>query len=199
MADKPYTLVVDGAGAVTEHRMGNHLAGIQLPTSVKVVSSRVVGGVRTVVFTRALAGATPQHLTFDPAAAGVPFIAAVGSTPQLAYHNSRSGGSVMLVEVGAPLCICPSGKASGSIDGVSFNKRCSAMLRGSLLVSEDNSGAPNDVCNVETYNGGLSYCSHKTILLNSTQVPWTCGEVPTDAPVSNVTDNYRMKFRLYYE
>ena len=121
MADKPYTVIIDGAGAVTEHRLGNHEAGEQIATSVKVVSSTVADGRRTVVLTRPLAGASPQHLTFDATAPGVPFIAAVGTGPQLAYHQSRAGGSVMLVDVGAPLCVCPVpafGKAHGSIDGV---------------------------------------------------------------------------------
>lgn len=107
----------------------------------------------------------------------------------------------MLVQAGAPLCICPStGPVSGSIDGVAFNnKQCSQMPRSSLLVKESNGGAPNDVCNFETYHGGLKCCSHKTILLSREQVPWTGGSVPTDAPPTNITDNYRMKFRLYFE
>ena len=49
------------------------------------------------------------------------------------------------------------------------------------------------------YHGGLKCCSHKSILLNHEQVPWTGGSVPTDAPPTNITDNYRMKFRLYFE
>lgn len=200
MADKPYTLIVDGKGAVTERRMGKHDAGTQLSASVKVVSSTVVSGRRTVVVERPLAGATTQHLTFDPAATGLPYIAAIGSTPELSYHKARGGGDLMLVEAGAPLCICTAtGTPSGSIDGVAFNKKCAEMPRSSLLVPEANGGAPNDVCSIETYQGGLACCAHETILLSDTQVPWSGGEVPTDAPVSNVTDNYRMKFRLYYE
>ena len=102
----------------------------------------------------------------------------------------------MLVDVGAPLCVCPVpafGKAHGSIDGVAFNKVCSPMPRSSLLAEE------NDICSIETYEGGLSCCAHKSVLLDRDQAPWEGGQVPTDKPASNVTDNYRMKFRLYYE
>ena len=199
MADKPYSFIVDGSGAVTERRMGDHDAGMQLSPSITVLSNKVENGKRTVVLSRSLAGATPHHLTFDASASGVPFIAAVGTGPKLAYHKARSGGSLMLVEVGAPLCVCHSGKTSGSIDGVTFGHVCSSMPRSSLLVPEANEGAPNDVCSIETYQGGLSCCSHKSILLDSEQVQWTGGTVPTDAAPTNVTDNYRMKFRLYYE
>lgn len=201
MRDTPYTFIVDGSGAVTERRMGNHDAGTQLSSSVKVLSSSITNGRRTVVLERPLAGATPQHLTFDPSTGGIPYIAAVGSTGSLGYHKARGGGSLMLVRAGAPLCICPStGQVSGSIDGVAFNNhQCNQMPRSSLLVPEANGGAPNDICNVETYHGGLKCCAHKSILLSREQVPWTGGTVPTDAVPTNVTDNYRMKFRLYFE
>ena len=86
---------------------GNARPGTQLASSIKVVSNTVVDGRRTVVVTRPLAGATSEHLTFDPSAPGVPLIAATGTGPHLAYHKSRAGGNVMLVDVGAPLCVCP--------------------------------------------------------------------------------------------
>jgi hypothetical protein len=54
-------------------------------------------------------------------------------------------------------------------------------------VPEANGGAPNDICDIETYHGGLSCCSHKSILLETNQT----------APPT--LDTYRMKFRIYYE
>jgi hypothetical protein len=201
MGDTPYTFIVDGSGAVTERRLGNHEAGTQLNSTAKVLSSSIANGRRMIVLERPLVGATPQHLSFDPSVGGLPYIAAVGTSGTLGYHKARGGGDIMLVQVGAPLCICPSnGQVSGSIDGVAFNnKQCSQMPRSSLLVNESNGGAPNDICNIETYHGGLKCCSHKSILLSHEQVPWTGGSVPTDAPPTNITDNYRMKFRLYFE
>ena len=92
----------------------------------------------------------------------------------------------MLVQVGSPLCVCPSfGSASGSIAGVGFNKHCQAMPRSSLLRDH------NDVCDIDTYHGGLSCCAHKSVLLDQNQTSVNRTELPLDT--------YRMKFRIYYE
>jgi hypothetical protein len=85
MSNSPYAIVVDGTGAITEHVMGEHEAGVQINTSVTVVSSSVSGTVRTVVMTRGLVGVTPQHHSFDPLKLQLDIIAAVGSTPTLSY------------------------------------------------------------------------------------------------------------------
>jgi hypothetical protein len=187
MADKPYAIVVaGGSGQVSEHRLGNHEKGTAIAASLKVVSSVVANGKRTVVLQRPLRGATPQHLTFKASATGLPIIAAVGDTPTLAYHRSRAGGSLMLVEVGAPLCVCPAyGTASGSIAGVHFNNHCAQAPRSTLLTEH------NDVCDITTYEGGLKCCAHKSILLDKNQTP--------AAGPSGPVDTYRMKFRLYFE
>ena len=76
---------------------------------------------------------------------------------------------------------------------------CSKLLVSLLTSRHPPVAAPNDICNFETYHGGLKCCSHKSILLSREQVPWAGGSVPTDAAPTNVTDNYRMKFRLYFE
>ena len=55
MADRPYAIVVDGSGKVTEHMLGDHVAGTVLQASVKIVSNTVESGIRTVVLTRELA------------------------------------------------------------------------------------------------------------------------------------------------
>jgi hypothetical protein len=54
MSSEPWTLVVDGTGTVTEHKLGNHAPGTVLQPSISVVSSAVQDGVRTVVVTRDL-------------------------------------------------------------------------------------------------------------------------------------------------
>lgn len=43
MASAPYAVVVDGAGNVSEHKLGNHAPGIVLQPSVALVSSTVSG------------------------------------------------------------------------------------------------------------------------------------------------------------
>ena len=108
--------------------------------------------------------------------------AAVGASATFGYHKARSGDNLMLVEVGAPLCVCPSfGTASGSIAGVTFSNHCAPAPRSTLLEGH------NDVCDITTYEGGLKCCSHKSILLDLNQT------------IPPAVDTYRMKFRLYYE
>ena len=87
MGEQPWTVVVDGTGIVPERKLGQHLAGPELKPSVKVVSSTVSNGRRTVVLSRPLKGATADYYTFTTTAkdATVQFISAVGSGPKFAY------------------------------------------------------------------------------------------------------------------
>ena len=72
MADRPWTVVVDGNGHVTERHLALHDPGTPLPPSVQVVSNTVKGGKRTVVLSRPLKGtvfsfssATTQYVKRD--------------------------------------------------------------------------------------------------------------------------------------
>jgi hypothetical protein len=56
MADRPWTVVVDGYGHVTERHLAFHDPGTSLPPSVQVVSNTIEGGKRTVVLSRPLKG-----------------------------------------------------------------------------------------------------------------------------------------------
>jgi len=114
-------------------------------------------------------------------AQGIPIIAATGDTVALAYHKERAGASLSLVQVGSPMCVCQSGQASGSIDGVPFNNHCEPYPRSTLLRDK------NDICDITTYQGGLKCCAHKSILLDNNQT------------IPPAVDTYRMKFRVYYE
>ena len=49
MSDKPYSIIIDGDGKATERVMGDHEAGIQLNSSLTVLSNSVADGTRTVV------------------------------------------------------------------------------------------------------------------------------------------------------
>ena len=74
MGDRPWTVVVDGAGLVSERKLGgqvpnSHVEGDALAPSVTVAGSAVEGGVRTVVLTRALAGAGADYFSFNASAA----------------------------------------------------------------------------------------------------------------------------------
>lgn len=180
MSDKPWAIVADGHGAVTERKLADHAAGTLLPTSVAVVENTVANGRRTLVVSRLFAGKTADYFTFDAGATGIPVISAVGNGADLAFHKVSGGSAVMLVKVGAPACIC-SGGSSGSIDGVRFNNHCPPPPSSTLLEQK------NDICFFETYGGGLKCCAHNSILLDKNQT------VPT------ALDKYKMKFRLYYE
>ena len=188
---KAYAIIVDGHGAVSERQLGTgagiageHEPGVLLAPSVKIVSNTVAAGRRTLVLTRPLRGATAQHASFTASAEGMPIIAAVGSTVSLSHHKVRAAADLFLVKAGAPMCICQAfGSSSGSIDGVPFGNVCPPAL------ADDHQGkaAGNDVCDITTYEGGLKCCHHGSILLDQNQT------VPT------VKDNYKMKFRIYFE
>jgi hypothetical protein len=130
MADQPWTIIVDGAGAVTERKIGapspaSHVPGTLLNQSVWVVRSTAASGVRTVVVTRPLAGHGPDYFTFDATAADpdIPIITAVGSGPTLAYHKAKLPVSITMLPAGhtAPgSCVCPQspapfGQATGQL------------------------------------------------------------------------------------
>jgi hypothetical protein len=96
MANSPYAIVVDGTGAVSEHVLGDHVAGTVLAPSIKVVSQSVVNGQRTVVMTRALKGLTPQHHDFDYTSTSMDFISAVGSSSAFSYHKQKTVSTIAM-------------------------------------------------------------------------------------------------------
>lgn len=120
MSDEPYTIVVDGAGVVSERKLANHAAGTQLPGMVRVLSHVVANGVRTVVLSRALEGATQEHYTFSPTELTLNFISAVGVGPGFGPHNQAPhGASLLELWPDSALCVCrepaaPFGSGSGN-------------------------------------------------------------------------------------
>jgi len=182
MSDKPYTIVVDGTGNVSERKLGAHDPGSVIDQSISVTSNKVEDDVRTVVMTRDFAGKTSDHYTFDPSTSSIPIISASGLGSAFAYHGPklRSGGTLKLSAIDVPTCVCDEG-IKGSINGVPFNKNCLDEPKGDLVQQK------NPTCWVDTYQGGLSCCHHKNILLDQHQTP----------PEELLT--YQMKFRFYYQ
>jgi len=192
MANAPYAIIVDGAGAVTERVMGNHMAGVQINTSVQVVSNTVKAGIRTVVMQRPLKGATPQHHTFDPLKVSFSFINAIGTTSTFSHHKTDSTSSISMWPVSGPACVCavpaaPFGKGTGTIEYLptgevnGFAMRCNP--------TESILGNHNPTCDIRTYVGGLDACHHGWHLLDAEQeVPWM------DQPLE-----YYFKFRFYFQ
>ena len=149
MADKPYTIVVDGKGNVQERKLGDHDPGQVLASSLKVLSNSVVDGKRKVVVSRPFKGHTVDHFTFDPSTSTIPVLAASGNGPNFAYHGAkqRTGGRLQLSGVDAPTCLCDTGR-KGSIEGIPFDKNCRDEPYGDLVQQK------NPTCWIETYQGG---------------------------------------------
>lgn len=196
MAERPYAIVVDGHGAVSERQLGNHNAGSLLPPSLKTLSSSVADGVRTVVLSRPLAGASPQHYSFEPLVLSLPFINAVGSGPTFGYHKAKTAATLHLWPGGgAPACLCtqpaaPFGRGSGLLkylptgETIGFRPdRCSPEPREDLLAQR------NPTCDLRTYVGGLTACHDGWHLLDAEQtIPWP------DQPLL-----YYKKFRIWFQ
>ena len=141
-----------------------------------------INQVRTVVMTRALVGLTKNHYTFDPTVSAVPFIEAVGTTSTFQYHGkSKGGNTLILVEVGAPVCVCKGKTLSGSINGIPWSDNCHDWP--DTTIKRDH----NPSCSIETYGGGMICCHHEIYLLDKDQV------IPPQ------TFKFRMKYRFWYE
>eukprot|EP00933_Yihiella_yeosuensis_P004590 TRINITY_DN108964_c0_g1_i1.p1 TRINITY_DN108964_c0_g1~~TRINITY_DN108964_c0_g1_i1.p1 ORF type:complete len:576 (+),score=88.66 TRINITY_DN108964_c0_g1_i1:245-1729(+) len=174
MADQPYALISSDSGVV-ERKLGTcgdearHCGGTVLRQSITVQSNTVANGIRTIVMTRPLRGATPDHYSFDLTNEGtLHMITAVGSSQTFAYHHAHGPAQLSLSSVGYPTCICDVGEAgklceTGGKDCTQFVKDCVAAPAGDLLVQR------NPTCNSGTYLGGLSCCAHKRILLDADQ------------------------------
>jgi hypothetical protein len=184
MQDLPYVIVVEATGdkgVVSERKLADHAPGTALPASVTVVSSSVTAGVRTVVVTRKLAGATVDYYTFSLAHATIPFINAVGDTPTFQQHKQRATNTLRLVPTAATASSCLCAGAEGTIDGYALNANCVGEPASDLLSTN------NPTCQVSTYVGGLACCRHGTFLLDADQ------EIPDHV------DNVFFRFRFYYE
>eukprot|EP00658_Telonema_sp_P-2_P078380 TRINITY_DN7322_c0_g1_i4.p1 TRINITY_DN7322_c0_g1~~TRINITY_DN7322_c0_g1_i4.p1 ORF type:complete len:393 (+),score=85.33 TRINITY_DN7322_c0_g1_i4:167-1345(+) len=196
MADQPWTVIVDGAGAVSERKLGNltaahHDPGTQLPPSVKVLSNQVHAQLRQVTVTRPLQGATSDYYTFDSSSADstIPIIMAVGTSSQLSYHKSKLPGKLDLLPVGgAGACVCPEapkpfGQASGLLvynpvanqsadvgtGAVGFQPQKCAPFPATVLNEQR-----NPTCDIRHYQGGQWACHHMWSLLDADQpIPWS--------------------------
>ena len=220
MEDQPYTIVVNSTG-VTEHKIGtcgteaDHCAGTPLATSVKVVSNTVENSVRTVVLSRAFAGASKDHYTFDPSkVATLNYISAVGGSQAFEYHVNKDSRVLSFTPPTGPTCVCNLGesgelcwnqelikgdepgtpgyageKNAGTCDN--FKKNCVArspkMGAAGTPASGDLLFQRNPTCNSGQYVGGLTCCKHKRIMLDA------------DQPVPDELLRYHMKFRFWYQ
>ena len=182
MSDLPYAIIVNGSGQVQERKLANHDPGVQIADSITVTSNTVNNGVRTLVMTRPMKGATANHFTFAPAdQSTLPFISAIGSGPVFTRHKFKGVSSLSLTALDGVTCVCDSGK-QGSINGIPFHKDCWPEPYGDLIQMK------NPTCFVDAYAGGLRCCHHQWILLDQDQNPWP-----------NQIDEYSLKFRFWFQ
>jgi hypothetical protein len=197
MGDQPWTLIVDGDGAVTERKLGGppplgHVEGSLLTPSVKVVSTSAAAGVRTVTVTRRLQGITKDYYTFDVNSADptIDYIVALGNGPTLAYHKLKMPSKLTLLPVGTSIagsCVCPQkpkpfGQASGSLvyhavpsqavdtgaGKVGFRAGKCKPFPATVLNEME-----NPTCDIRHYQGGQWSCHHMWSLLDAEQeIPW---------------------------
>ena len=197
MNDKPYAIIVDGTGAVSERRLVNHGPGTLLTPSITIMSNTMVDKTRTVVVHRAVAGATKDHFSLPLVPGDLDMISAVGDSVKLAYHRTRSGGTITLLPTKTKACLCEpttrdlitymnsTTQAFGVYD-------CVDEPRSDMAKHGDGTGreVPNMACRMETYHGGLQCCKHSWFLTERHQDSM----IPKDK-----VDTYFLKWRYYFQ
>jgi len=193
MKDKPYAIIVDGDGKVSERRLADHGPGSLLPPLVKIISNSVVDGIRTVVVGRPINGS----YNLPTAPGDLHMIAAVGDTPKLAYHKARTGGKVTLLPTKDKACVChPTSTAYLTYMDTSTQEfgvyDCLSEPRSNMKQHGDGTGreVPNQACSMDTYHGGLQCCRHSWLLTDRDQ----------DSLIQKEkVDTYYLKWRYYFQ
>jgi len=192
MADQPYALIVDGAGAVAERKLADHGPGVLLAPSVTVLASAVTAaGVRMVTLSRPVAGASAQHYSLPAAPGAIPLILATGNSAALAYHKAHDAASLTLLATDERACVCaPSTHTYLTYNApgrkpqqMEYAVNCNPEPRGDMAKFD------NPACKMATYQGGLHCCHHQWFLTDTEQ----------DAEHSGPVDKYYLKFRYYFQ
>ena len=209
MKDAPWAIIVENDSAtakVSERKLADQNPGVELNSSLRVISQSSTKDTRTVVLTRSRVGLDERYFTFEMNTTNIPIINAIGSTPQLSYHKNKSPAQLSLLPLrddkssGACICATPPpafGHGSGNFvyhantsqsadvgsGTVAFNNNCAPEPRSDLLAQK------NPTCDIRTYVGGQITCHHMWSLLDADQeIPWN------DQPIK-----YRLKFRFWYQ
>lgn len=177
MSDLPYAIIVNGSGYVFEDKLGNHGPGTRLPTSIKVISNTKNNNTRRVILTRDIVG---KYFSFNIYNSDIPLLTAIGFNGKFSYHHYKGSTLLSLKAINRSTCICDNG-ITGSIDNIEFHKNCLPEPYGDLLLQH------NPSCFIQTYQGGLSCCSHQTVLLDKEQIQ----------PTHEMT--YHLKFRFWFQ
>ena len=176
MKDLPYSIIVQGDGTVLEQKLGNHGPGTRLNQSIKIISQTVRNGQRTVFVEKQ----TNSYYDFGSTVSDINVLVAYGNGKKFSYHRGKGTNQVLVKVQKGNTCICDDGK-KGTINGIRFQKNCRPEPYGDLIRQH------NPSCFIETYQGGLSCCHHKWVLLDADQ----------EQPVEEMT--YHLKFRFWFQ
>eukprot|EP01047_Picozoa_sp_COSAG01_P051512 COSAG01_NODE_5324_length_4334_cov_5.824321_1_plen_552_part_00 len=201
MAQQPGAIIVSETGAISEYRLGNHVAGQRLATQVVVVSNVAHDGQRTVVLSRGVRGATSAHYTFNASGDGstLDFMDAVGAAGHSwpSFHKSMSSGTLLLAKLGVANCLVGDAITFGQTPGKFVYHHDDGTTESlSAGVGRCSNSTPTDLiatrnprCDITTYVGGLSCCHHKWLLTDREQ----------RAKISDEKLVFRMKIRIWFQ
>ena len=162
-----------------EVKLGNHNSGSILNNSLRVLSNKVIDNIRIVHIQRNKIGLTKNHYSFLEKGT-VHILGAIGKDDKYAYHRKRTGGILSYTNDDGSTCVCDNG-VSGTINGIAFSKNCAKEPIADLYHQR------NPTCFINTYEGGLSCCHHKNILLDKAQ----------KQPENQMS--YQLKFRFWFQ
>jgi hypothetical protein len=195
MADLPYAIIVDGDGAISERKLANHGPGTELTATLQILSNNVVGGMRTVLLSRATVGLDENYFTIPSEPSALKLIVAIGDTTTISYHSKRDAAVIMLLPSLVPACLCKPISTTYltymNTTTSEFHTTCVDEPRSDMLHHGDGTGRelPNAACNMKTYHGGLRCCAHKNFLTDLEQ----------DSLIPNKTDIYFLRWRYYFQ
>ena len=164
-------------------------------------SNTVSDGERTVVLSRALAGATAAHYSFNLTAAGdsqLSFMNAVGGEGKAwpSFHKTMSSSTILLAKLGVANCLVgetqPFGQAEGAITYTHDDNTTETIAKGGGCTNSDPLDlipTKNPRCDVTTYVGGLSCCHHK----------WKLTDREQGRRISEEKLVFKMKVRIWYQ
>jgi hypothetical protein len=187
-----------------------------LASSVHVVSSKVVDGLRTVELSRAVTGQTKSHFSFPTKPGSIDLITAIGSGKQFAYHKARTGAKLTLLPTKVDSCLCAPITTEYlsymNKSTAAFHYNCVEEPRGDMAHGQRdvngkllfNGKLKNPACAMKTYHGGLRCCHHEWYLTDVEQN----SSIPLDQPDKNKDglipgiasiDTYYLKWRFYFQ
>ena len=140
----------------------------------------VAAGVRTVVLSRAVVGASKDHFSIPTSPGQINLITATGNTNTIAYHKARTGTQITLVPTKVSACVCKPtvhkyflehavvNGTEKEIANMEYAVNCLGQPRSDMAnpaANHQDKGANanhwNPACDGESYHGGLHCCHHQ--------------------------------------